>query len=707
MGTSIRLSDAPITESGLSSIELAGAPLSAVPLSAVMLGNTPLSAVPLSAVGGTATDWCALLAEVGEGYDCSTGVDLGTTTIRDLSVRGVPLSAVPLSAVPLSAVAGGVLGAPLSAVPLSAVPLSAVSLSAVPLSAVNLQGTALAGIAAGAPPLSAVPLSAVDVAGSPLSAVPLSAVDVAGSPLSAVPMSAVPLSAVPSDCGVVEYRLDVAGSPLSAVPFSAVDIVNSPLSAVPLSAVTLPGIDCSLVNCEQASLGEAFLAGAVDPTITMLELQPFLSGVRLGALLPFIDGADPLVVAQSFASQGLLLGSLAPFDDMVLGDIPSRLFGSTTLGDLESGLFTVRLGDLIGALIDPATGAAYPDADVSTALRDALARTTYQNLGSLETLGDVTIGELIVDGTALTLNDLEPVLGFITIESILDVMGGTADLDGLNLGDLSEQQFGQLTLADLFGQNITAFDTLLLGDLMLAIQAELAQFTLGDLLLLLTDFGSLGFGGFDFDQVDIDELPSDTVPPVTFAASLRSTSPQGRAYPVELEVSIPGTAAYVDGSAVVTVTDGGLPANEFALEPTISGSSLTWSLTSVGSGLDYVVTFDVLPTVTLGTTKLNGLARILGTDESAVSVAAVSVAEGLEPNDFAPPGFETTAIDPDTIYLTYIPDADRHRRLRVDAPGQRRAGTRAVEPRCRPRRRPLRRSVGHRGRRLPVGHQRC
>ena len=110
-------------------------------------------------------------------------------------------------------------------------------------------------------------------------------------------------------------------------------------------------------------------------------------------------------------------------------------------------------------------------------------------------------------------------------------------------------------------------------------------------------------------------------------------------------------ASYVTGSG--RVTGAATPAD---VEPTRFGDVLTWSFVAQ-PGVAYTVSFDVLPTLTLGSTSLSGVARVVGTDISIPATASVTVVEGTEPNDFTTPD-ETTLADEDVVYLTYITDAD-------------------------------------------------
>ncbi|MGA7760020.1 MAG: hypothetical protein WCA57_19425, partial [Ilumatobacteraceae bacterium] len=98
---------------------------------------------------------------------------------------------------------------------------------------------------------------------------------------------------------------------------------------------------------------------------------------------------------------------------------------------------------------------------------------------------------------------------------------------------------------------------------------------------------------------------------------------------------------------------GGPPA---PAEPTIIGGELTWTFLAEPD-VDYSLFFEALPTLTLGSTSLGATGSVIGTEVSIVDSAAVTVVEGLEPNDFGTIT-ETTPIAEDVVYLTYIPDSD-------------------------------------------------
>ena len=325
--SAIPLSAIPLSAIPLSAIPLSAIPLSAIPLSAIDLSGTPLSAIPLSAI---------LLSELqtqnGDSIeDLLAGTDLAATPILSLNFTDLvsvplsaidyavsPLSAIPLSAIPLSAIAtvvdctaydcepggdtladvaagdflagsqlGDVIGmddisfgaTPLSAIPLSAIALGTLPLSAIPLSAIDAGGDEVTGLDAlcvllGADICTALEIDPSTGAGGDYTIMTLA---LAGVPLSAIPLSAIPLSAIPLSA-IFWESTPLSAIPLSAIPLSAIDPGASPLSAIPLSAIPLSAIgdivDCSLIDCATATLGEAADAGAILATADLGTLGP-------------------------------------------------------------------------------------------------------------------------------------------------------------------------------------------------------------------------------------------------------------------------------------------------------------------------------------------------------------------------------------------------------------------------------------------------
>ena len=308
------------------------------------------------------------------------------------------------------------------------------------------------------------------------------------------------------------------------------------------------------------------------------------------------------------------------------------------------------------------------------------------DLDDLLFLGDLTVGDLIDAGVdlnrELTLGEIEPVLGFVTVKALEDTLGIQVDLGSRLLGDLSDEELDFLTLNDLLALTKDLSDDLLLDDLSLGdllIQLELdgalSGFTLGDLLQALVDPASLTYGGIEFAEVDVAALPTGTVAASTFSAAFTMTASTAR--PVQLEVALPTSAGFVPGSATV---------NGVMSDPLLDGRTLTWTVPAEPAPASYEVEFDVLPSLRLGATSLNahrphrrhwrGGPRLGPGDRRRRSRTQRLPARGRRCRR----GLRV----PD-LHL----EPGRLRRLRHRRPRERRARRRTLQPRRRPRLRPV------------------
>ncbi len=646
--TSITLEAAPLRSvdvdgTPVSAIRVEGAPLRSVPISAVMLADLPLSEIALEE-GGETFDWCDVLASIDSGFDCDSGVNPATTTLNDLSIRGVPLRSVPLRSVPLQAV---LQATSIGSIPLRSVPLRSVPLRSVPLGGISLADTAVGSIDISGTPLRSVPLRSVDIAGTGLATVPLRSVAPEAIPLRSVPLRSVPLRSVPLR-SVPLRSVPLRSVPLADTPLRSVDVFASPLRSVPLRSVDPALVNCALVDCARGTLADAILSGAISGDVTLEQIQSALANVTLADLVAALPDVD---TAEMLDALGLLtLDDLTSLDNLTLGDLPRGIveLDAVTLGALLDGLPVGTFADLARAVIDPVTG--QPVAGLEARLLDAIADLDLE-LGDLERLGDVTLDDVLSGTEPITLADIEPVLRFVSLDALERVLEINIPLDGITLGDLTPEQLGQLTLADL--SQLDGYDGQLdIGAILDELRdgGQLDGFTLSDLLLAFVDPGSLAYGGAVFADVDVRALPEGTVASTSFEASFTLTASTERT--VELQLQLPRTAGYVTGSSSISAA--GAPAS--AIEPTRFGDVLTWSFVAT-PGVAYTVTFDALPTLSLGATSLSGAARIVGTDISIPASASVTVVEGTEPNDFFTIA-ETTQAAEDVVYLTYIADSD-------------------------------------------------
>ncbi|MEM9465482.1 MAG: hypothetical protein AAGA90_08900, partial [Actinomycetota bacterium] len=651
--TALGLDSTPLTALPLTALQLEGIPLTALEVEGAPLTALPLTALPLTALyagddeplqdlpldGGA--DWCTTLAELGNGYDCTTGVNVASTTLVDLAVRGVPLTALPLTALPLTAL-------PLTALPLTALPLTALPLTALPLTALPLTALPLTALPAGSlniagTTLADVPLTALDVQGSPLTALPLTALDVATLPLTALPLTALPLTALPLTA-LPLTALNVPGGTVGSTPLTALDVLSSPLTALPLTALPLTALDCSRTDCDDGTLGDAILDGALDPAAVDLEdLLPALGGISLGDLVPFFNTITAGELEAAIAGVNLDLGDLPSFDGITLGDLPSSdpLVSQLVLGQLQSALGDVSLADI-------ATALGLTEAEMQPILGSL-------GLGDLDTFGNITLGDALANGDGglnLGLENLGDFLGFLNLQQMLDAGEGTnsPNYGGETLGSAESDpllDLGSLTLEDLIGLAVPQYNTLTLGDLLeeLELSGNLLGFVLADLLAGLVGLEDVAFGSVDFTEVEAGSLPENTVPDVTFRAGFQ-VADTVNSQSVVVDVELPADATYVPGTATVNDGNGATP-----LEPIVGENTLQWTVFGVDAAEPHLIEFDVRPEVTIGATSLTGRGTVLGTDTTIPGSASVTVAEGLEPNDT--PALATPVAD-DTVYLTYI-----------------------------------------------------
>jgi streptogramin lyase len=632
----IDLNASPLRAIPLRAIDLEASPLRAIPLRAIDLEASPLGAIPLRAIPLRAIP----LRAIDVNSVPLRAIDVNSTPLRaieveGLSVNGAPLRAIPLRAIPLRAI-------DLEASPLRAIPLRAIPLRAIPLRAIDLEAS----------PLRAIPLRAIDIEGSPLATIPLRAIDLQASPLRAIPLRAIPLRAIPLRA-IPLRAIDVNGTPLRAIPLRAIDVLGSPLRAIPLRAIAPGVVNCQLVDCSKATLGEAVAAGAVNLDQTTLgAILDGAEGIRLDDIASSFRDFSATDLAAAIAASDHTLAEFTTLDDLVLGDLPTgdAEFDAITLGDLGAVLANVSVGDLIGRAINATTNDPYTEAQLAAEV-NGWTTTVDGLLANQGDPGVLTVGDLL-DATSdpVQLQDLGSLLDFITVDQLTAIVGpALADQIqqmSTTLEDLTPAQLGRLTLLDLVG--LTQFGNIEIGELLASLSPVLDDYTLGDLLLAMVDPGSLAAGGVEFDTFDERSLPAGTIGATTFNASFTLTS--AATQNVTVEVELPSQATYVAGTALVDGT---------AQEPTQVGQTLVWSQAADGAA-PVDIEFDVLPALRLGATSLVATATVVGTGESATSSASITVAEGSEPNDFdlsagAGSPRQTTPAVEDVVYLSYIP----------------------------------------------------
>ena len=704
IGTSIVLDPAPVRAidaegNALSSIQIPTSEIGSIPVAVIALADVPLDEIPLRE-GDRTLEWCDVLADIDAGYDCSSGVIAEAaagaaetiTTFGELTLRGVPMRSIPLESIPMRSI-------DLQASPMRSIPMRSIPMRSIAVGAISLEDTALGAIELGATPMRSIPMRSIDLRGTALGSIPLNSIDIDGGPtaipMRSIPMRSIPMRSIPMRSIPLE-SIVIAGAPMRSIPMRSIDIAGSPMRSIPLRLIDPTLLDCSRVDCALGTLGTAYTTGAISGDVTLEQIQDALASISLYEFAEALIDAGPSDVLVALEAAGVVLGDLSSLDGLTLADLPRGTletdWDALGLGRVLRGVPDVSIIDLLDALLDPQTGRPLSEFDrrtIENEFRSVIDGLTVSDggqdrdlqLGDLSVLGDLTLDDLFSSNYAVTLGDIEPVLRFVTVDALRRALGlGPNDVvvENLLLQELSAQQIGQLTLADL--KNLGDGPTLDIGVLVdaLGLSDQIDGLTLGDLLLALVDPGSLSYGGIEFVNVDTDALPDGTVGTTTFAADFTLTASTPR--PVTVEVDIPASASFVPGSGALA--DGtGTP---IEVQPDIDGDSLSWTFTA-RPGTDYSVEFDVLPTLRLGPTSIEATARVVGTDISVPASAAVTVVEGSEVNDFIPDGRPTTPAFEDFVYLTYIASETDIDVYQVDVARGRPARDRAVGPRRRPR----------------------
>ena len=313
--SSIELGTAPLSSIPLSSIDLLAAPLSSIPLSSIPLSSIPLSSIQIG--DQSFCDWLA--AESTDGTTCAgLGLNEDSNDLADLLASypsSTPLSSTPLSSIPLSSI-------PLSSIPLSSIPLSSIALPTSPLSAVPLSSIDIDGYSGFCAFIAAETGGIVtcndSVGGDTLGdvAADLEAASLAANPLSSIPLSSIPLSSIPLS-SIDLFAVEIGGAPLSSIP----------LSSIPLSSIDLL-VDCSLVNCETATLGDADAAGAILASATYGDLVDALSLEFLYGTGTLGDPDDLGNLALGQLLMAFLLRSDFPWETLPLEQIGAQEFSA-------------------------------------------------------------------------------------------------------------------------------------------------------------------------------------------------------------------------------------------------------------------------------------------------------------------------------------------------------------------------------------------
>jgi Tol biopolymer transport system component len=487
-------------------------------------------------------------------------------------------------------------------------------------------------------PLNAFAPTQDGVTPAPINGLPINGLPINGLPINGLPINGLPINGLPIN-GLPINGLPINGLPINGLPINGLPINGLPLDALPINGLQVPGGWTSV-------LAGTTLANVPLQTITLqqvLKLNP-----------------------QPAAVQNLTLGQLQVADSS-LGKVTigALALGSTPINGL--GLDTNSLNSLQAWC-----------SSVTSAANCGLADLGRQSLFDLALAG-APINGLPING--LPINGL-PING-------LPING--LPINGLNL---SASPINGLPINGLFinGSPINGLATVVdctkidcttksFGDLFGTPAAIAPGATIGTLLTLLTAAGSpvqhtLTLGDVVGLLIKRSDVPWETLSPRLLSAfdPQRSTlqltagfSIQGTGQgPATVAVTLPEGFDFDPGSAVLL---GSGPAGTPLPDPTINGSSITWTLANITFGATYSIRFNVRAGSTVGPAQATETVTSGGVSNS--STVSFSVTDSFTGND-TPGGAPTIPADTN-IEMSALPSGGAVDYYKVTLPA---AGTR-------------------------------
>ena len=378
------------TTSPLGDVTLGELGLDALGLDA--LYDIPLTEFPIDGgwgpvLAGTAFDGYPLqTVTLGDVYGFASvqSIPLRFTEIQDSPLRFTDIAAVALGSIPITQI--DLDGDPATdpytewcdAIALQAA--SCAGLGIEPGSSATLGSIAAAGVNLEATPLRFTPLRFTYVEASPLRFTPLRFTDIEASPLRFTPLRFTPLRFTPLRFTPLRFTplrfTPLRFTPLRFTPLRFTDINATPLRFTPLRFTDNPSAiaDCGAINCDSATIGDAFNAGALlDFQLNDLG-DAVLTDLRFDNILAGLDEASVAALQSILADDSITLESLLDqfgiegIGELTLGDIDPDAF--ETIAELLS--FTV--GEFLESL-DPEVLETYSLADF---LLLFIPRTAYE-----------------------------------------------------------------------------------------------------------------------------------------------------------------------------------------------------------------------------------------------------------------------------------------------------------------------------------------
>ncbi len=644
----------------LASLPVASLPVASLPVASLPVASLPVASLPVASLNTTGTVLFQFTTSANRSLISIpvASLNLLSSPVASLPVASLPVASLPVASLPVASL-------PVASLPVASLPVASLDVTGTPVASLTTDGT-LATLPVASLPVASLPVASLPVAGLPVASLPVASLPVASLPVASLPVASLPVASLP-----------VASLPVASLPVASLPVASLPVASLPVASLSAV-VDCTAVDCTSTTLSFAdALAAAPVSGATFAALAPLLDGLRWGEILPFLGVTDDefvqmLVDLENSSGGTFTLGDVVNegggFGDLTVGELPPVVLQRLFFGDIAPYLEGFRLGDLVGNILD-AEGNPLDAAAVEAALTAAKNGLTLQLL-DLTNFDDLTLGDLVDESgnpllQGLTLGQVAPYLTGLRFDDLFTSFPGLTENQVRNaLEDIlatSGLTLGQLLVGDLTFDDLLAsdeFGQITLAQLLSAILEEnpdaLDGITFGDLLLAFVSPSDYPWDSIVFDDIDPADLPG-LVGAVTFDTRFELTGTT-RGTSVEVAVTLPDTAGYLPGASSLN----GSP----LAEPTIVGKVLTWRLTGIAPDTPYTLSFDLQPTLELGSSTVDVAARIIGVADGAVeATSSVAVEQAFEPNNTP----ETAApLAENTIYINHVASADDLDYFKID-----------------------------------------
>ncbi len=639
----------------LSSSQLSSIQLSSIQLSSIALASAQLSSIQLSSIGITYPGgWAAIL----QGTTLQ-GVPLQEATLGEVAALSPPPAALsPNSPSPLQIGQLDLSGTAMRSLSLAALALGPTQLSSIAVPAGSTDwcdalaqaGSSCAAVDHTAGDIGSATLLELNVKGVQLSSIQLSSIQLSSIDLSSSQLSSIQLSSIQLS------SIQLSSIQLSSIPIEALSVSGSALASVQLSSIALPSGQISWCayfaaagySCAALGLGET---STLSSAVTAFALQGVsiadspigsvqLSSIQLSSIqLSSIQLSS--IAINGVAVRGTQLSSIQLSSiDLSAAQLSSIQLSSIQLSSIApsaSQLSSIQLSSIgnLSTVVDCSVAGL----NCST---DTLGRAG--DLGAIKP--SATLGDIAASAGAFTLGDLGT-YGAATLQSIVNALGASQ-------ADVS------YFLSFFYGD-------LELGDVANNPNVNLGQTTFGQILLAL-----LIKSDYPWEDVPLDAINASGVggAPLNFQGSFNYDAPPAVEATL-LRITLPETFRYIPGSTAITITRTGGPVT-LTIDPTVSGSVLTWAVPGLLPGDGVRVDFQVRPGLRLGIQTSSGtVLRFPFPQVDATLQAPVGITENFEPNDDPA---TAPIVAPDVLYLSHIhgsTDRDFYRIPATLQPGDR------------------------------------